>query len=160
MSLRGGAFNNTSTQCRPSCRNHNHPDNHNNNIGVRLVRLWPPHPGPPTAEMAGTTVPRPSPVGRNGAPWVSAWHGCLAAGAAAHLPPGRTLDACIPVRPTSFVRRVSGAATSLKIFGARFARHPRPPPQVRQGQLGGVPRGMGVQGSEWGGHNRTSRTPM
>ena len=46
--LRGGAFNGTSARCRPSCRVHVRPDGRVNNVGVRLVRLWPPHSGPRT----------------------------------------------------------------------------------------------------------------
>ena len=45
-SLRGGAFDVTSAQCRPSCRNRNLPGYHYYYIGVRLVRLWPPHSEP------------------------------------------------------------------------------------------------------------------
>jgi len=36
--LRGGAFNNSATNCRAAYRNNNTPDNRNNNNGVRLVR--------------------------------------------------------------------------------------------------------------------------
>ncbi|MBN1902233.1 SUMF1/EgtB/PvdO family nonheme iron enzyme [Candidatus Sumerlaeota bacterium] len=35
--LRGGAFNNESDNCRSACRNDNHPDNRNHNIGFRVV---------------------------------------------------------------------------------------------------------------------------
>jgi hypothetical protein len=35
--LRGGAWNNKQRHARVSARNHNQPDNFNNNIGVRLV---------------------------------------------------------------------------------------------------------------------------
>jgi formylglycine-generating enzyme required for sulfatase activity len=35
--LRGGAWNNTHRNARVSYRNHNHPDNFNDNIGVRVV---------------------------------------------------------------------------------------------------------------------------
>lgn len=41
--LRGGAFNDTASQCRPAYRDRNHPDNHDGDIGVRLVRVWLPH---------------------------------------------------------------------------------------------------------------------
>ena len=41
--LRGGAFDDASTLCRPSFRDLNHPVSLNVSIGVRLVRLWPPH---------------------------------------------------------------------------------------------------------------------
>ena len=43
--LRGGAFDFTATQCRPSYRHDNHPGYLINNFGVRLVRWWPPHSG-------------------------------------------------------------------------------------------------------------------
>ena len=44
--LRGGAFNYSASQCRPSCRLHRlHPDGHSGDFGVRLVRVWPPHLG-------------------------------------------------------------------------------------------------------------------
>ena len=36
--LRGGGFNNTADNARAGYRNHNHPDNDNNTIGLRLVR--------------------------------------------------------------------------------------------------------------------------
>jgi len=36
--LRGGAWNNDSTNCRSAYRNNNTPDNRNNNYGLRLVR--------------------------------------------------------------------------------------------------------------------------
>jgi formylglycine-generating enzyme required for sulfatase activity len=35
--LRGGSYNNTATHCRVGNRNHNTPDNFNNNNGLRLV---------------------------------------------------------------------------------------------------------------------------
>ncbi|MBQ0942232.1 SUMF1/EgtB/PvdO family nonheme iron enzyme [Ideonella sp. 4Y16] len=41
--LRGGAFRNSATLCRPSCRLRYHPDDRYGGIGVRLVREWPPH---------------------------------------------------------------------------------------------------------------------
>ena len=41
--LRGGAFDSAAAPCRPSHREHSHPDNHYSDIGVRLVRVWPPH---------------------------------------------------------------------------------------------------------------------
>ncbi|MCC6861617.1 MAG: SUMF1/EgtB/PvdO family nonheme iron enzyme [Bryobacterales bacterium] len=48
--LRGGAWNNNQDNARADYRNHNHPDNRNNNIGFRVVcsshiRLRPPHAG-------------------------------------------------------------------------------------------------------------------
>jgi formylglycine-generating enzyme required for sulfatase activity len=35
--VRGGSWNNNRDNARASNRNHNHPDNRNNNIGLRLV---------------------------------------------------------------------------------------------------------------------------
>ena len=35
---RGGAWNNNATNCRSAYRNHNEPDNRNNNLGFRLAR--------------------------------------------------------------------------------------------------------------------------
>ena len=81
-----------------------------------------------------------------------------AAGAAARLPPGRTWMPAFRYGPP-FCAACFMRCDCFEIFGARFARHPCPPPLVRQGLLGGVRRGMGVQGSEWGGHTRTRRTP-
>ena len=43
--LRGGAFGDAASRCRPSCRDHYHPDDHDYGVGVRLVRVWPPHSG-------------------------------------------------------------------------------------------------------------------
>jgi formylglycine-generating enzyme required for sulfatase activity len=36
--LRGGSWNNNPPNVRSANRNHNTPDNRNNNVGVRLVR--------------------------------------------------------------------------------------------------------------------------
>ena len=44
--LRGGAFGNTASRCHPSFRAHSHPDDRNDSLGVRLVRVWPPHSEP------------------------------------------------------------------------------------------------------------------
>ena len=41
--LRGGSWNNNPRNCRSAYRNHNEPDNANNNVGFRLVCL-PQHP--------------------------------------------------------------------------------------------------------------------
>ncbi|MEI7701887.1 MAG: SUMF1/EgtB/PvdO family nonheme iron enzyme, partial [Planctomycetia bacterium] len=35
--LRGGSWNNQADNCRSSIRNHNQPDNRNNNIGFRVA---------------------------------------------------------------------------------------------------------------------------
>jgi len=39
--LRGGSWNNDSTNARAAYRNHNHPDNHNDNIGFRVALAAP-----------------------------------------------------------------------------------------------------------------------
>ncbi|MBQ0942248.1 SUMF1/EgtB/PvdO family nonheme iron enzyme [Ideonella sp. 4Y16] len=44
--LRGGAFDLTAAQCCASFRDRGHPDSHLSKLGVRLVRVWPPHSGP------------------------------------------------------------------------------------------------------------------
>ena len=41
--LRGGSWNNNPRNCRSATRNHNQPDNANNNVGFRVVCL-PQHP--------------------------------------------------------------------------------------------------------------------
>jgi hypothetical protein len=38
--IRGGSWNNNARNCRSANRNNNNPDNRNNNIGFRLVRLF------------------------------------------------------------------------------------------------------------------------
>mgnify|MGYP006276726305 CR=1 FL=1 len=43
--LRGGSWNNNPRRCRSAYRNHNEPDNANNNVGLRVVCL-PQHPSP------------------------------------------------------------------------------------------------------------------
>ena len=43
--LRGGSWNNNPRNCRSAYRNHNRPDNANNNVGFRVVCL-PQHPSP------------------------------------------------------------------------------------------------------------------
>jgi hypothetical protein len=43
--LRGGSWNNNPRNCRSAYRNHNQPDNANNNVGFRVVCL-PQHPSP------------------------------------------------------------------------------------------------------------------
>ncbi len=35
--VRGGAWNDTAINARAAYRNHNHPDNRNNNLGARVV---------------------------------------------------------------------------------------------------------------------------
>jgi len=40
--LRGGAFNNNADNCRSAYRNHRHPANTNNNVGVRLASALSP----------------------------------------------------------------------------------------------------------------------
>jgi Sulfatase-modifying factor enzyme 1 len=37
--VRGGSWNNNRENARCAYRNHNHPDNRNNNIGFRVVRV-------------------------------------------------------------------------------------------------------------------------
>jgi hypothetical protein len=66
--LRGGSWNNNPRNCRSAYRNHNQPDNANNNIGLRVVCL-PQHPSPseplegiPAGALEGS---RPAPeIGR------------------------------------------------------------------------------------------------
>jgi formylglycine-generating enzyme required for sulfatase activity len=36
--IRGGSWNNKARNCRSACRNRNHPDNRNNNLGLRPAR--------------------------------------------------------------------------------------------------------------------------
>ncbi|MGF1493946.1 MAG: SUMF1/EgtB/PvdO family nonheme iron enzyme [Microcoleaceae cyanobacterium] len=38
---RGGSWNNNPRNCRSACRNNNNPDNDNNNVGFRVVRVSP-----------------------------------------------------------------------------------------------------------------------
>ena len=63
--LRGGSWNNNPRNCRSAYRNHNQPDNANNNVGFRVVCL-PQHPsskepleGIPAGDQEGS---RPAPV--------------------------------------------------------------------------------------------------
>ena len=63
--LRGGSWNNNPRNCRSAYRNHNQPDNANNNVGFRVVCL-PQHPpslerleGIPAGMQEGS---RPAPV--------------------------------------------------------------------------------------------------
>jgi hypothetical protein len=55
--LRGGSWNNNHGNARAAYRNHNHPGNRNNNIGLRLVRvshvLGPPSAGAASAVASG-----------------------------------------------------------------------------------------------------------
>jgi formylglycine-generating enzyme required for sulfatase activity len=45
--LRGGAFDSEAARCRASYRSRHHPDVHGDAlVGVRLVRVWPPHSEP------------------------------------------------------------------------------------------------------------------
>ncbi|NJM47317.1 MAG: SUMF1/EgtB/PvdO family nonheme iron enzyme [Alkalinema sp. RU_4_3] len=39
--LRGGSWNNNPRNCRSAYRNHNSPDNRNNNLGFRVVCVFP-----------------------------------------------------------------------------------------------------------------------
>ena len=48
--LRGGSWNNDSDNCRSANRNHNDPDNRNNNIGFRLCRAVAVSPNRPLPE--------------------------------------------------------------------------------------------------------------
>jgi hypothetical protein len=63
--LRGGSWNNNPRNCRSAYRNHNQPDNANNNVGFRVVCL-PQHPSmsePPEGIPAGAPEgSRPAPV--------------------------------------------------------------------------------------------------
>jgi hypothetical protein len=63
--LRGGSWNNNPRNCRSAYRNHNQPDNANNNVGFRVVCL-PQHPSksePPEVIPAGAPEgSRPAPV--------------------------------------------------------------------------------------------------
>ena len=63
--LSGGSWNNNPRNCRSAYRNHNQPDNANNNVGFRVVCL-PQHPsstepleGIPSGDQEGS---RPAPV--------------------------------------------------------------------------------------------------
>ena len=90
--LRGGAYHNTTNHCRPAYRNRNTPDNHNNDIGVRLVRLWLPHAGSGSAEMALHHGVAPEHAGLEWrAMGLGAAAGLAQPAAVAHHPPGRTL---------------------------------------------------------------------
>jgi hypothetical protein len=68
--LRGGSWNNNPRNCRSAYRNHNQPDNANNNVGFRVVCL-PQHPSPSeplegipagAPEGSQTRGSRPAPV--------------------------------------------------------------------------------------------------
>ena len=68
--LRGGSWNNNPRNCRSAYRNHNQPDNANNNVGFRVVCL-PQHPSPSeplegiqagAQEGSQTRGSRPAPV--------------------------------------------------------------------------------------------------
>ena len=62
--LRGGSWNNNPRNCRSAYRNHNQPDNANNNVGFRVVCL-PQHPS--TSEpLEG--IPAGAPEGSRPAP--------------------------------------------------------------------------------------------
>jgi hypothetical protein len=54
--LRGGAWNNTTENCRAGYRNRNTPDNRNNNLGFRVVCCHIPGPG----AAAGRDPSRPA----------------------------------------------------------------------------------------------------
>jgi hypothetical protein len=62
--LRGGSWNNNPGNCRSAYRNHNHPDNANNNVGFRVVCL-PQHPSP-SEPLEG--IPEGAPEGSRPAP--------------------------------------------------------------------------------------------
>jgi hypothetical protein len=68
--LRGGSWNNNPRNCRSAYRNHNQPDNANNNVGFRVVCLSQ-HPSPSeplqgipagAPEGSRTQGSRPAPV--------------------------------------------------------------------------------------------------
>jgi hypothetical protein len=67
--LRGGSWNNNPRNCRSAYRNHNQPDNANNNVGFRLVCL-PQHPSP-SEPLEG--IPTGAPEGSRPAPVIS-WY--------------------------------------------------------------------------------------
>jgi hypothetical protein len=62
--LRGGSWNNNPRNCRSAYRNHNQPDNANNNVGFRVVCL-PQHPSP-SEPLEG--IPAGAPEGSRPAP--------------------------------------------------------------------------------------------
>ena len=62
--LRGGSWNNNPRNCRSANRNHNQPDNANNNVGFRVVCL-PQHPSP-SEPLEG--IPAGAPEGSRPAP--------------------------------------------------------------------------------------------
>ena len=66
--VRGGAWNNTTENCRASYRNRNDPDNRNNNLGLRLVRAVP-HTQARQRKCTPITVGVPSVGVLNGAGW-------------------------------------------------------------------------------------------
>ena len=68
--LRGGSWNNNPRNCRSAYRNHNQPDNANNNVGFRVVCL-PQHPS--TSEpLEG--IPAGAPEGSRPAPVIGRFH--------------------------------------------------------------------------------------
>ena len=67
--LRGGSWNNNPRNCRSAYRNHNQPDNANNNVGFRVVCL-PQHPSP-SEPLEG--IPAGAPEGSRPAPVIS-WY--------------------------------------------------------------------------------------
>ena len=67
--LRGGSWNNNPRNCRSAYRNHNQPDNANNNVGFRVVCL-PQHPSP-SEPLEG--IPTGAPEGSRPAPVIS-WY--------------------------------------------------------------------------------------
>jgi hypothetical protein len=68
--LRGGSWNNNPRNCRSAYRNHNQPDNANNNVGLRVVCL-PQHPS--TSEPR-EGIPAGAPEGSRPAPVIGRFH--------------------------------------------------------------------------------------
>ena len=84
--LRGGSWNNNPRNCRSANRNHNQPDNANNNVGFRVVCL-PQHPSS-TEPLEG--IPAGDQEGSRPAPVIGAH------GSAGPLRPGRPLIRTAP----------------------------------------------------------------
>jgi hypothetical protein len=64
--IRGGSWNNNAQNCRSAIRNHNAPDNRNNNLGFRLAssRQRPDALGLRTQCLRKSPDHRPGPVPR------------------------------------------------------------------------------------------------
>lgn len=56
--LRGGSWNNNARNVRAACRNHNSPDNRNDNIGFRLVRAQKGIGASPPDPIRAVSAPR------------------------------------------------------------------------------------------------------